>query len=1555
MSLPDEIHDLYTTMEDYYRDLTFYFVHDRGDENDMFDLFVSKEIKANQPCSKFVNYCWKCRECSNFENSVICTDCYEQAKNSHKGHHLMYKAGEGCCDCGDLVYWKADGTCKNHLPLMLSQSEIDDYIIKTFGEGTVNRIKNSFDDMFGTMAKYLSVNTREYFAKNKLYRNDLHYKIVERFLTFIFQCCSSNLALLYILSDYLTKSYNTKCNHDCISVDYTNKKVELINNSSVCKCPFIRLIYLTYDNTISVDLMEYSLLKNQKLKTYMGISFFSLYSDMLFYSYEMTKSLTWQVTHGEVAHFILNSDSFMMLLMSKLESLCKDKIKANDKYDEMLAIAHILVKFEFMFPGMIIEHIKEVSTKFFIYKAVINILCYVTNKCIIYEHKDINKSDFHICHTLSDKASLQIFNTMCTILDFSNEKLSEAILVYISNKIYEEDYLTLKQSEFSYAITIFRAFSIYIVKYMFSYSYNKTCDLFYAFKVIKEKIPHYKEVSEIIIKEMYKFFGFVLSVENGRWNAYGDLINRYHRDYFQDDFPRYFDFALMKVLLSQSENSECFTIENIITSTQVYTSEDSDIKNCYINENNLLKGDFFYLSEEKKKKCQLGTRAIKLIHDILRSKNCLIETYLYDYQKLKNNKYELCFQDKIIQKEKEILIVQTQFNLIHTVISHENSCPFSEISKAFPSYMDTLIDPSQRKEFIFSFMSHSVLHNQDYRYYIKDEALKCCDTQFISVRQNVNKAETYLIEFKSKITHILNTVEYPSLMSEVIFDSNCYKNFYDPINVNNSFFNPPKSTFIKNIDYIRTYIFLLLEEKNFMYISAEFVNLLIKMLLVFIQDSNVYKSYYTKLTSLCSLVKPISEYKANFEYLKERITKLDSKMNAQKDNAKTIESNLKKSKANDIKNKYKQKFKAKLNTIQNLYQNDMNNAITAEEENKQCVICKGILNSNADIEEQSLGKLCYIHTDAIFYKSSDVNRLLEYKKYNKSPLSYHDYLSQFNCEQYINEYSHRILTCNHYVHKECYDKYKPSQLQKQFGIECNCPLCGKANEICLPDMRGIKNESTREYIKSKLSFKELINSSKGYTLTKQWAIEPLVKKSKMLVGIMPFYMNQLKGTTIDETENFNKLNSEEEYDKYIKEIKNNFYYLYNLLFNCDNKEYVTEIDLYASYYMCYRMLVNIGELKWDAFILNDVSSIIQKIKGNDVIEVFRVFSDFLFYIMFFARMDTFENIQSIIGIFVPYIAFEVYLKHIYCTNHLCYDQSFNALLSFEKIKSFYNNSTNDIKDWINNSITELLFRTRIAKQISYLTNYCSIQLNEDFSLSSLLSEFSFQDCIDSPQKLLSNDKFSLPPFLESSFSSYSEYYSSTINNLIHNYTIQNTTQLLSPEILKLGYTPKIKLINLPEHLIDLLAELEKVPCYYCKETDTKYLICLTCSRKLCCSLECMTESKAVSFIHHMRLCSGGNGAYLIAQKGKIAMFSRYYCNDDQFLYLTEFGDKVDKIVTIDYKINRDLYDKISHELIFVNQSVRKILNVESRNALRKKRSYKDWDNNDSYENMECFI
>ena len=1558
MSLPSELNILYGTMEEYYRDFTFYFMHDMGSEDDMFDLFISKEIKTNQPCSKSIKYGWKCRECSNNENSIICTECYEKAKNSHKGHHLQYEEGNGCCDCGDLGNWKVDGTCVDHMPLLLTQSEIDDYVKKTFEEKTVNIIKRYFDDMFGTMAKYLSINTREYYAKNKIDRNVLHYKIVERFLTFIFRCCWSNLALLYLISDYLTKSYGTKSNHDCISVDYPNKKVELVKNSTVCQCPFIRLIYLTYDKNFSVDLMEYSLLKNQKLKTYMGISFFSLYSDMLYYSYKTTNGLNPQVTQGEVGNFILKSDDFMMVLLGKLESLCREKIKANDKFNEMFDIAQILVQFEFIFPGMIKEHIKEVSSKFYIYKAAINIICNVTNKCVIFEHKNIIKSDFHLCHIYSDNAALQIFNTMCTILDFSNKNLSDSILDCISNKIYKEDYYTLKQSEFSYAITIFRAFSIFIVKYMFSYSYNKNCDLFDAFAAIKKKIAHYKKVSEIIIKEMYKFFGFVLAVESGRWNAYGDLINRYHRDYFKDNFPKFFDFALMKILLSQSENSEYFTIENIITYMQIFPSQDSDIKNCYINEKNLSKIDSAYLSEAKKNKIQLGSKAIKLIFDILRSKNCLIETFLYDYKKLKNNKYELSFMDKVIQKEKSILTVQTQFNLIHTVIFHENSCPFIEIKKSFPSYIDAIIPPAQRKEFIFSFMQHSILHNQDYRYYIKDEALKCCDTQFISVRQNANKAETYLIEFKRRIINTLNTVEYPSLLSEEIFDRNCYKNFYDPLNEKSSFFNLFKSTFRKNIDYIFAYVVLLLENKKFLYLSAEFLNLVIKMILVFIQDSTIYKSYYIKLTALCRAIEPIAEYKANFEYLKESIAKIDSKLNEQKEETKIKEANLKKKKANNIKNKYKQKFKQKINSIQNLYHQYDIHDIPSEEENKQCVICKGVLNSNASIEEQSLGKLCYIHTDAVFYKSTEVNRLLEFKKFNQSSLSYHDYLSKFNCEQYIDEYSHRILTCNHSVHKECYDKYKTAQLRKDFGIECNCPFCGKANEICLPDMRGIKSEATQKFIKSRFNFRELTNSEKGFYLTKEYFIDSIVKKCKMLVGTMPFYMNRLKGTTICENENFEKLNSEGEYSKYIKEIKNNFFYLYNLLYNCDDKEYATEIDVYSSYYMCYRLLVNVGELKWDSFIWNDVNRIIQKIvNGDDVIDVFRIFSDLLFYVMFFAKVDAFDNIKSIIGIFIPYLAFEIYLKHIYARNHLCYDKSFNALLSIENINTFYNNNiTNDNKKWIDNAITELLFRARIAKQLSYLTNYSSLQLTSDFSLSSLLSEFSFTDFIPTPHKLLiSNNIFPIPPFMESSFSSYPDYYSKTITTLIRNYTIQNTTQLLSPSILKIGYTPKLHLINLPEHLIDLLAELEKVPCYYCKKTDTEYLICLTCGRKICYSLQCITENKAVSFIYHMRLCSGGNGAYLFAQQGIIVMYCRYYFNDDQYLYLTEFGDKADEVITIDYKINRELYEKISHELIFVNQSVRKILKVELRNDLRKKRNYTDWDNNDSYENMDCFI
>ena len=49
MSLPDEIHDLYTTMEDYYRDLTFYFVHDRGMRMTCSTFLLPKKSKQISP------------------------------------------------------------------------------------------------------------------------------------------------------------------------------------------------------------------------------------------------------------------------------------------------------------------------------------------------------------------------------------------------------------------------------------------------------------------------------------------------------------------------------------------------------------------------------------------------------------------------------------------------------------------------------------------------------------------------------------------------------------------------------------------------------------------------------------------------------------------------------------------------------------------------------------------------------------------------------------------------------------------------------------------------------------------------------------------------------------------------------------------------------------------------------------------------------------------------------------------------------------------------------------------------------------------------------------------------------------------------------------------------------------------------------------------------------------------------------------------------------------------------------------------------------------------
>jgi hypothetical protein len=68
---------------------------------------------------------WNCRTCQSDSTCVVCDTCFRNS--DHEGHEVYFHRTSpgGCCDCGDLEAWRADGCCSLHRP---RQTKVDESI-----------------------------------------------------------------------------------------------------------------------------------------------------------------------------------------------------------------------------------------------------------------------------------------------------------------------------------------------------------------------------------------------------------------------------------------------------------------------------------------------------------------------------------------------------------------------------------------------------------------------------------------------------------------------------------------------------------------------------------------------------------------------------------------------------------------------------------------------------------------------------------------------------------------------------------------------------------------------------------------------------------------------------------------------------------------------------------------------------------------------------------------------------------------------------------------------------------------------------------------------------------------------------------------------------------------------------------------------------------------------------------------------------------------------------------------------------------------------------------
>jgi hypothetical protein len=84
---------------------------------------------------------FRCLDCEKDTNCVVCSACFFDSHDRHETHRVkLIRTSGGCCDCGDIASWSADGFCSRHGPPKgepgVHQTEIPSEEMKMFEENS---------------------------------------------------------------------------------------------------------------------------------------------------------------------------------------------------------------------------------------------------------------------------------------------------------------------------------------------------------------------------------------------------------------------------------------------------------------------------------------------------------------------------------------------------------------------------------------------------------------------------------------------------------------------------------------------------------------------------------------------------------------------------------------------------------------------------------------------------------------------------------------------------------------------------------------------------------------------------------------------------------------------------------------------------------------------------------------------------------------------------------------------------------------------------------------------------------------------------------------------------------------------------------------------------------------------------------------------------------------------------------------------------------------------------------------------------------------------------
>ena len=1413
--------------------------------------------------------------------------------------------------------------------------------------------------------------------------------IFQNLLNFLNQITKANAGMFHLISLYLLKNHfknglvkeneNNQTSHSCIIIDnndikifykektknlkenegedqdiYSYFKYNDMNNHK-CECPFIRLLFSNWRDNVkpyteekqNIELLL-SFSHNYFLRNNLSILILFLLKEILLNNnkdilyirnqYALSESIELLIKKTDI---IEQNYDFLYYYMKKHINSPKYKdlygtIKKSIINERLLKIA------SFNYDDKIFSQPNTrllINSKNCLFKRLVDIACLIHNQMeftSIFPHPEFQEKKYSIEFIEIEEYFISLVNSIFLCIQWENIDNIKIIFNYFVDKILNQKGLkTLEKDEFSYHLTLYRIFGILLNTFCFHYALINKADIIDSINIVKTKFFISKNIMQrvinIILKDYYKMFGFLIGIRNEYFNYY-DLM-AYNYIYFTDLKELKLDYTLLKYLLAMTE--EKINIEDIF--------KISNIENVFLffnkifNTDNQKQNKENLRDEDENKHVMQWRLILELIISIIKNDSTPLLGLLSFYNEAYSSKYKKYLFD-LVKKNKNMMKDcrnMLKEEIVQNIISKGNIIDLEVLKDSVDEIFHTFFG---EKEFnsMLDELTISKIYGEKKEFYLKESSLKYLDMNYYYSPTNKSKAELYISDFKKDIFKIYNSYFFPPSEFSFDFHHKVYENvllnvenlnffikiikvllnqnktldeskkFYD-INSITKVLLPVMLNFLSILGSINSKSFIRFKKKNKLLID-NIIEILDNEINIISKDNKLLDEELKE--NISYVIKQLNKYKIINDYYKNNLNKVNDKdyniyIYIKEQNSKTRKENIltslnninedninineekKKSKIKDMKALLKNKIKKNNDNFFKKAKNDkeMKQIIEKKEEEKKdnneneimCFVCR----NKIDLKEfdKPYGKLGFIFKDYFLVNSrissikKEINDILENKEDKKKQELFGELNSSISKKA-----TKKITSCGHYLHQACFDKnYKDKEIFK-------CPLCEKSQNILIPPLtnflgknKGLKSIKLNNILNRKDTIK--LNTNKKGNEFKKIIIDFIGKISKEIVnlGSKSITMKDLSPKL------FGK------YSSFIN-LLNNIYFSDGTTFH----KY-QQIDNIQIFILSIRYLINNNYLDINR-IINYIHKIIDSliseshIKQN-IIEKYLNFEydnsiDRLLF-LFLILLDYEQLIKAfkyILNWSLPYFIFWIYIKHLITLNNLyyLYDDNAKKTINMNEFKKFLNDNISQINNYLRLYLQKFFIISLLSKydnkkdKINYNINELSIE--QLFSLLDMENiyksiskndkgEINIFDLLEKLSKLISKDNHSKHNIIVD----YNKIFNVMINLLKKE---KQEKYIVSSNLLVQFIPCKFEFIQLDNNIFDLIENNIFKQCWYCEKTAKYFYICLICGKKICNTNKCNLAEK------HVNECTHGIGLLLNIYNMKLTIIKKKNVEDD---------------------------------------------------------------------------